>query len=237
MMDEAVGFGHKMVVSSSSHWEKLYRPLPFLFLGFGVVWFVLVCVWTFNTWSKRHCQNGNLQWMLTIVPFMKALVLGLSFLFCSETPKLQILHNLCNTLEHQIICNCAIVSLVLNITVKAENFHQLNEGSIDSKDSQYRNRAMLLGNSLDAMACFVAFLLISHGYCIMHEQLSASERRTIAGLTSLLYLTLTGYKAAVPQFARSLQPYFCNLSWSLNVLIWISSFISEFLTTTILILR
>lgn len=35
----------------------------------------------------------------------------------------------------------------------------------------------------------------------MHEQLSTSERRTIAGLVSLLYLTLTGYKAAVPQFA------------------------------------
>jgi hypothetical protein len=37
----------------------------------------------------------------------------------------------------------------------------------------------------------------------MHEQLSVSERRAIAGLASLLYLTLTGYKAAVPQFAVS----------------------------------
>ena len=37
----------------------------------------------------------------------------------------------------------------------------------------------------------------------MHEQLSLTERRTVAGLTSLLYLTLTGYKAAVPQFAVS----------------------------------
>lgn len=35
----------------------------------------------------------------------------------------------------------------------------------------------------------------------MHEQLSLTERRSVAGLTSLLYLTLTGYKAAVPQFA------------------------------------
>lgn len=50
-------------------------------------------------------------------------------------------------------------------------------------------------------ACFIAFLLIAHGYCVMHEQLSVSERRGIAGLASLLYLTLTGYKAAVPQFA------------------------------------
>lgn len=52
-------------------------------------------------------------------------------------------------------------------------------------------------------ACFVTFLLISYGYCIMHEQLSLTERRSVAGLTSLLYLTLTGYKAAVPQFAVS----------------------------------
>lgn len=37
----------------------------------------------------------------------------------------------------------------------------------------------------------------------MHEQLSLAERRSIAGLASLLYLTLTGYKAAVPQFAVS----------------------------------
>ena len=53
--------------------------------------------------------------------------------------------------------------------------------------------------------CFIAFLLIAHGYCVMHEQLSLSERRGIAGLASLLYLTLTGYKAAVPQFAVSLS--------------------------------
>jgi hypothetical protein len=52
-------------------------------------------------------------------------------------------------------------------------------------------------------ACFIAFLLIAHGYCVMHEQLSVSERRAIAGLASLLYLTLTGYKAAVSQFAVS----------------------------------
>ncbi|XP_024367654.1 uncharacterized protein [Physcomitrium patens] len=50
-------------------------------------------------------------------------------------------------------------------------------------------------------ACFVTFLLISYGYCIMQEQLSLAQRRSAASLTSLLYLILTGYKAAVPQFA------------------------------------
>lgn len=52
-------------------------------------------------------------------------------------------------------------------------------------------------------ACFVTFLLISYGYCIMQEQLSLAQRRSAASLTSLLYLILTGYKAAVPQFAVS----------------------------------
>ena len=40
----------------------------------------------------------------------------------------------------------------------------------------------------------------------MHEQLSLTERRSVAGLTLVLYLTLTGYKAAAPQFSVS-TPY------------------------------
>ncbi|GAQ89821.1 hypothetical protein KFL_005660050 [Klebsormidium nitens] len=50
-------------------------------------------------------------------------------------------------------------------------------------------------------SCFVAFLLLAHGYCITHEQLTLTERRKIAVLAGLLYLTLTGYKAALPQFS------------------------------------
>lgn len=75
-------------------------------------------------------------------------------------------------------------------------------------------------------SCFIGFLLISHGYCIMYEQLSVSERRSIAGLSSLLYLTLTGYKAAVPQFSVLvvaiyiilLYVIFLRVSKNLNVL-------------------
>ena len=70
-------------------------------------------------------------------------------------------------------------------------------------------------------ACFIAFLLIAHGYCVMHEQLSVSERRGIAGLASLLYLTLTGYKAAVPQFAvspLSLPVLHYQLEWGIGLL-------------------
>lgn len=147
------------MVSGSILWANTYSPLPYLFLGSFVVWSLLVCIWVFNTWSKRHCQqNGNLQWMLTVVPVMKALVLGLSFLFWYSC-------------LHLSMCSFWVAFGVFVTRIFLE------------------------------IACFVAFLLISHGYCIMHEQLSTSERRTIAGLVSLLYLTLTGYKAAVPQFA------------------------------------
>jgi hypothetical protein len=50
---------------------------------------------------------------------------------------------------------------------------------------------------------FVSFMLISHGYCIMCERLSIRERRTTAVLGCLLYLSLIGYKAAVPYFTVS----------------------------------
>ncbi|KAK4269340.1 hypothetical protein QN277_022509 [Acacia crassicarpa] len=49
-------------------------------------------------------------------------------------------------------------------------------------------------------AAFVSFLLIAHGYCIMCEHLSLSERRTTAALGCVFYLTLVGYKACVRYF-------------------------------------
>ncbi|XP_068345447.1 uncharacterized protein [Pyrus communis] len=50
-------------------------------------------------------------------------------------------------------------------------------------------------------ASFVSFSLISHGYCIMCERLSVTERRTTASLGCVFYLTLVGYKASVPYFS------------------------------------
>lgn len=52
-------------------------------------------------------------------------------------------------------------------------------------------------------ASFVSFLLISHGYCIMCERLSVTERRTTASLGCVFYLTLVGYRASVPYFSVS----------------------------------
>lgn len=56
----------------------------------------------------------------------------------------------------------------------------------------------------------------------MHENLSVSERRSIAGLASLLYLTLIGYKAAVPQFAVS---HFPQLKSFMNLQLFIGNWI------------
>ncbi|KAK8938287.1 hypothetical protein KSP40_PGU017955 [Platanthera guangdongensis] len=49
-------------------------------------------------------------------------------------------------------------------------------------------------------ASLMSFMLISHGYCIMYERLSVPERRITAAMGFGLYLTLVGYKAAIPYF-------------------------------------
>ncbi|KAG0581040.1 hypothetical protein KC19_4G219800 [Ceratodon purpureus] len=158
-MDAAINHVQRpVVIASLSEWEESYRPLPYLFFGLLITWTVLVFMWTLNTWSKRRWQTSNLQWMLTAVPVLKSLVLGLSFVFWYSCLNLS-------------TCSFWVAFGVFVSRIFFET------------------------------ACFIAFLLIAHGYCVMHEQLSVSERRGIAGLASLLYLTLTGYKAAVPQFA------------------------------------
>ena len=81
-MDSAIEHGHEAMVSSHANdWQEPYKPLPFLYFGLLIVWTVLVAIWTLNTWSKRQWQTSNLQWVLTSVPVLKVLVLGLSFLF------------------------------------------------------------------------------------------------------------------------------------------------------------
>jgi hypothetical protein len=140
-------------------WEESYTPLPYVFMALLLLWTVCVIVWTFNTWTKRRWQQcSNLQWILTSVPVLKVLVLGLSFVFWYS---------------------CLIAS----------------------QCSFWVAFGVFVARIFFETACFSAFLLIAHGYCIMHEQLSVRDRRSIAALGSLLYLILTGYKSAVPQFS------------------------------------
>ncbi|OVA20262.1 hypothetical protein BVC80_157g59 [Macleaya cordata] len=70
--------------------DEAYRPLPSLYLGFLSIWFVSALSWTINTWNNRHFQSNNLQWTLASVPVIKALQLGLSFLFWYSCFNLQI---------------------------------------------------------------------------------------------------------------------------------------------------
>eukprot|EP00897_Mesotaenium_endlicherianum_P000510 jgi/Mesen1/1045/ME000122S00038 len=144
--------------SSTGVWEDSYRPLPSLFLGLLIIWTTALLMWVWNTWSKRLWQASCLQWALTSVPLLKAIVLGLSFAFWYSC-------------LHVSTCSFWVAFGVFVSRIFFET------------------------------ACFISLLLISHGYCITHEQLSLSARRSIAGLASLLYLALTGYKAAVPHFS------------------------------------
>eukprot|EP00850_Spirogloea_muscicola_P013997 SM000098S25077 [mRNA] locus=s98:64646:67548:- [translate_table: standard] len=152
----------------AGEWEETYRPLPALFCGMFLVWASLACVWLANTWSNRRWQHNGLQWVLTCVPVLKSLVLGLSFLFWHSCLDLS-------------TCSFWIAFGVFVSRIFFET------------------------------AAFVCFLLIAHGYCVTHEQLSLADRRNIAGLASLLYLTLTGYKASVPQFAVLVLVIYCVL--------------------------
>ncbi|CAI5485745.1 unnamed protein product [Closterium sp. Naga37s-1] len=48
--------------------------------------------------------------------------------------------------------------------------------------------------------CFIMFLLIAHGLGITQDSLSMAQRRSIAGLSGMLYISITAYKAALPHF-------------------------------------
>ncbi|XP_047329416.1 uncharacterized protein LOC124932781 isoform X2 [Impatiens glandulifera] len=131
------------------------RPLPYLYLSSTLIWFFVAFVWALNTCRNRHFQSNNLQWTLTLIPLVKALQLGLSFLFwysCS---------------------NFHICSLWLSFGVYTTGV-------------------------LSQTVSFISFLLISHGYCIMYERLSVSERRNATTLGCVFYLTLVGYRTSVP---------------------------------------
>lgn len=146
--------------SSSSSLPALsgaYQPLPSLYLGFLAIWAASGLSWAFSSWRNRHFQANNLQWILALVPLIKALQMALSFLFWYSCVHLQ---------------TCSL----------------------------WMSFGVYVTGILFQTASFVSFMLISHGYCIMYERLSIRERRTTAGLGCLLYLSLIGYKAAVPYF-------------------------------------
>ncbi|KAK1266367.1 hypothetical protein QJS04_geneDACA002691 [Acorus gramineus] len=148
---------YKGSTSASAELNESYRLLPTIYLWFLTVWAVSALSWAINTYRRRHFQTNNLQWTLASVPLIKALQLGLSFLFWYS----------------------------------CYNLHSC---------SLWMSFGVYITGVLLQTASFVSFLLISHGYSIMCERLSVPERRTMAALGCVLYLTLVGYKASVPYF-------------------------------------
>ncbi|KAJ0971787.1 hypothetical protein J5N97_019746 [Dioscorea zingiberensis] len=141
----------------STSMDEAYHSLPVLYLAFLTFWCSSALSWSINTWRHRHFQANNLQWMLATVPMVKALQLGMSFIFWYSC------------------INFQMCSLWMSFGVYVTGI-------------------------IFQTAYFVSFMLISHGYCIMCERLSVPERRTTAISGCILYLTLVGYKAAVPYF-------------------------------------
>uniref|UniRef100_A0A453FDJ7 THH1/TOM1/TOM3 domain-containing protein n=1 Tax=Aegilops tauschii subsp. strangulata TaxID=200361 RepID=A0A453FDJ7_AEGTS len=172
--------------------SSAYQPLPSLYLGFLAIWAASGISWAFSSWRNRHFQANNLQWILALVPLIKALQMALSFLFWYSCVHLH---------------TCSL----------------------------WMSFGVYVTGILFQTASFVSFMLISHGYCIMYERLSIRERRTTAGLGCLLYLSLIGYKAAVPYFTgfllmnyfASFYIIFCRTSQCLLVLREQLNFVEE----------
>ncbi|KAK9231946.1 hypothetical protein WN943_022187 [Citrus x changshan-huyou] len=168
--------------------DESFRPLPSLYLAFLSIWFLSACSWTINTYKNRHFRANNLQWTLASVPLIKALQLTLSFLFW------------------YVLCFdfFTVVCLFSRVKIKCVAF-LLEEGDRYSCFhlqicSLWMSFGVYVTGILFQTASFVSFLLISHGYCIMCERLSVTERRSTAALGCVFYLTLVGYRASVPYF-------------------------------------
>ncbi|KAH8954797.1 hypothetical protein BDL97_08G100000 [Sphagnum fallax] len=146
------------VRTARESWEESYKPLPNLSLMLSLVWTLLACIWAINTWSKRRFQRSHLQWVITTVPVLKALVLGLTFVFWYSCLNFS---------------NCSFWAAF----------------------------GVFVARIFSELSCVISFLLIAHGYCIVHDQLSLTNCRRIGGLSFLVYLTLTGYKSGIQQFS------------------------------------
>ncbi|CAM6033727.1 unnamed protein product [Sphagnum compactum] len=146
------------VRTARESWAESYKPLPNLSLMLSLVWTLLACIWAINTWSKRRFQRSHLQWVITTIPVLKALVLGLTFVFWYSCLNFS---------------NCSFWAAF----------------------------GVFVARIFSELSCVISFLLIAHGYCIVHDQLSLTNCRRIGGLSFLVYLTLTGYKSGIQQFS------------------------------------
>ncbi|KAF7124711.1 hypothetical protein RHSIM_Rhsim12G0201900 [Rhododendron simsii] len=157
--------------------DEAYRPLPCLYLAFTSIWFVSTFFWTFNTYKNRHFQ----------------LVYNLLSLVCHFFGLEQ-----ANKLQWTLASVPLIKALQLTLSFLFWYILVMYSCFNLQTCSLWMSFGAYITGVLFQTASFVSFLLISHGYCIMCERLSVSERRTTAALGCAFYLTLVGYRASVP---------------------------------------
>ncbi|KAL9667687.1 hypothetical protein QQ045_002051 [Rhodiola kirilowii] len=158
--------------------DQYYRHLPSIYFFFLIIWTFSVSSWTFNTYENRRFQVILLPNRLFLDSFL------------CQTNKLQwaltsvpLIKALQLTLSSLFWCSCY--------------YHQVC--------SLWVSFGVYVTGVLLQTASFVCFLLISHGYCIICERLSVSERRTTAALGCVFYLTLIGQRASFPIFPVSFR--------------------------------
>ncbi|KAG6495542.1 hypothetical protein ZIOFF_043368 [Zingiber officinale] len=170
----------------SSALDDSYRPLPSIYLVFLSIWAVSTFTWTFNTWRNKFFQ----------VRCDSATVLASRAFAFKQTNHLQwMLASVPVIKSLQLALSFSFWYSCINLQIC----------------SLWMSFGVYVTGILFQTASFVSFMLISHGYCIIYERLSVHERRKTAALGCILYLTLVGYKAAVPYFT-----VFLLLNYSLS---------------------
>ncbi|TVU35537.1 hypothetical protein EJB05_17433 [Eragrostis curvula] len=154
-----------------------YQPLQSIYLGFLVIWAASGFSWAFTSWRNRHFSDelGTPE-LLVLILFPSDMRITFSGSWA-----------------------LALVPLIKALQMALSFFFWYSCVHLQTC-SLWMSFGAYVTRILFQTASFVSFMLISHGYCIMCERLSIQERRITAVLGCLLYLSLIGYKAAVPYF-------------------------------------
>ncbi|KAG6480320.1 hypothetical protein ZIOFF_063820 [Zingiber officinale] len=167
--------------------DESYRPLPSIYLAFLAIWAVAAFTWTVNTWRNRFFQVRSRFWHLQL----RILVLRQCRVAKGQT----------NHLQWMLASVPVTKSLQLGFSFSFWNPISKWYSCINRQIcSLWMSFGVYVTGILFQTASFVSFMLIAHGYCVIYERLSVRERRKTAALGFILYLTLVGYKAAVPYF-------------------------------------
>lgn len=139
-------------------------------------------------------QANRLQWALASVPLIKALQHALSFLFWYAFILESWNYVTLVLIMYKFFCYCYLICCLLIMFCFRNSCFYTHVCSLWTSLEAY-----VIGVLFQTIT-FVSFMLISNGYCITCEHLSASERRMTSALGCVFYLTLVGYRASIPYF-------------------------------------